>query len=46
MKMKERDYLIWEISMNSRYTEEALKKMTDEELEELYQVKVVGLDVE
>ncbi|WP_267917336.1 hypothetical protein [Lederbergia citrisecunda] len=38
--MKERDYMIWQIMMSTKYIEEALEKMTDEELEELYKVKV------
>ncbi|MFS0820774.1 hypothetical protein [Bacillus sp. 1P02SD] len=36
----DRESMIFQIMMNTRYSEEALEKMTNAELEELYQVKV------
>lgn len=35
------DEMIWQITMNSNYTEKALVKMSDEKIIELYQVKVL-----
>lgn len=36
----DRETMILLIMMNTRYTEDALKKMPDAKLEELYQLKV------
>lgn len=36
----DRETMILLIMMNTRYTEDALKKMSDAKLEELYQLKV------
>lgn len=35
-----RDDLIWQLMLNTKYTEEALEKMTDKELLEMYRVHV------
>lgn len=36
----DREQIIFQIMLNTRYSEEALEKMTDAELEELYKLKV------
>lgn len=35
-----RDDLIWQLMLNTKYTEEALEKMTDAELLQMYRVHV------
>lgn len=35
------DEMIWQITMNSHFTEEALVKMSDERIIDLYRVKVL-----
>jgi hypothetical protein len=42
----EREQMIFQIMLNTRFSEEALEKMTDEQLEEMYEVKVEKSDKE
>ncbi|MBS4198595.1 BH0509 family protein [Bacillus sp. FJAT-49732] len=36
----DREQMIFQIMLNTKFTEKALEKMTDKELEELYRLKV------